>query len=337
MIEYRQTAIPLSDPLETAQDEVDHRDCFLVHTTDPDGVGEASPLPGWTESVRETMAALDRLCASTDRAGPGELDSLLETPAARHGVSLALLDGESRNAGKPLYRYLGADAPVETVPANATIGDGDVTTTVTAAESARADGFGCLKIKIGSRRVEADIERVEAVRDRLPDVDLRLDVNGAWTRSQAQRAIEQLRTMDIDYLEQPLVTDDLQGHVELRGPIDIAVDESMRAIDLDEIISAEAADVIVVKPMVVGGIDRARTLATRARAAGLEVVISNTIDGVIARTGAVHLAASLMPIAPCGLATADRLETDLAPDPAPVENGTLPVPQGPGVGVEVTW
>jgi len=337
MIDVRHTAIPLSDPLHTAQGTLDHRDCFLVRVTEPRGVGEASPLPGWTEPVRETKAALERIADSSDRPPSAVLDGLRATPAARHGVSLALLDGEACGHGRPLYQHLDADRTVETVPANATIGDGDVATTVAAAESAQAAGFSCLKIKVGGRSIESDMERVEAVRDRYPGVSLRLDANGAWTREEARRAIGQVRALDIDCLEQPLAPDDLGGHAELRGPIDIALDESLRTVDLDDILSAGAADLVVVKPMVVGGIDRAHTVATRARTAGLEVVISNTIDGVVARTGAVHLAASLTPIAPCGLATADRLATDLAPDPAPIENGSLNVPQGPGVGVEVAW
>lgn len=336
MIEYRQIELPLTTPLRTAQGAVDHRDCFLVRVSDPEGVGEASPLAGWTESVRETIAALDRI-ADSGRPDPAAIDRMLETPAARHGVSLAILDADARRTETPLYQHLGSEERVEFVPANATIGDGDKATTTAAAESADGEGFNCLKLKVGNRSVDADIERIKAVRERLPDIDLRLDANGAWTRDQARQAIDRLSPFDIDYLEQPVDPDDLWGLGELRGHIDIAVDESLQVVDIDEIIATEAADVIVIKPMVVGGIDRAYRLAIRAREAGLEVVVSNTIDGVVARTGAVHLAASLMPLDPCGLATADRLESDLAPDPSPVDDGHLRVPQSPGVGVEVDW
>ena len=85
--------------------------------------------------------------------------------------------------------------------------------------------------------------------------------------------------------------------------------------------------------MALGGVDRAREAARRARAVGVEVVVTTTIDAVVARTAAVHLAASLPDVPACGLATAELLADDLAPDPAPVENGRVRVPQNPGLGV----
>jgi len=54
---------------------------------------------------------------------------------------------------------------------------------------------------------------------------------------------------------------------------------------------------------------------------------------VVARAGAVHLAASIPGVGPCGLATGSMLRSDLAPDPATVEDGTVTVPQGPGLGL----
>ena len=82
--------------------------------------------------------------------------------------------------------------------------------------------------------------------------------------------------------------------------------------------------------MVLGGPDRARAAALRAREAGLDAVVTTTIDGALARTGAVHVAASLADPPACGLATADRLAEDLVSDPAPITDGEVSVPQNPG-------
>jgi len=86
--------------------------------------------------------------------------------------------------------------------------------------------------------------------------------------------------------------------------------------------------------MALGGVDRARQAALEAREAGVEPVVTTTIDAVVARTAALHLAASVPDLPACGLATADRLAEDLAPDPAPVEDGRMAVPDAPGHGVE---
>jgi L-alanine-DL-glutamate epimerase-like enolase superfamily enzyme len=68
--------------------------------------------------------------------------------------------------------------------------------------------------------------------------------------------------------------------------------------------------------------------------AGIEPVVSTTIDAVVARTAAVHAAAAIPDVLPCGLATGQFLETDLAPDPAPVQGGSIRVPQSTGLGVD---
>jgi L-alanine-DL-glutamate epimerase-like enolase superfamily enzyme len=224
---------------------------------------------------------------------------------------------------------------VRSVPVNATLGDADPETTARRAERAAAEGFDCLKLKVGVRSVEADCERVRAVREAVgPSVELRADANGAWSREEAAAALEAYAEFGVSYVEQPLAPDDLAGHRELRGgSVGIAVDESLRDHGVDAVVDAEAADVVVLKPMAVGGVDRARRAALDARGAGIEPVVSTTVDAVVARTGAVHLAASLPDVLPCGLATGSMLASDLSPDPAPVVDGAVEVPQSTGLGL----
>ena len=72
-------------------------------------------------------------------------------------------------------------------------------------------------------------------------------------------------------------------------------------------------------------------MARRASQRGVESVVTTTIDAVVARTGAVHVAAALPGRTACGLATGPMLADDLAPDPAPIEDGQMCVPTGPGL------
>jgi L-alanine-DL-glutamate epimerase-like enolase superfamily enzyme len=87
--------------------------------------------------------------------------------------------------------------------------------------------------------------------------------------------------------------------------------------------------------MALGGVEEALHAAERAREVGVEPIVTTTIDGVVARTAAIHLAACIPDVPACGLATADWLASDLAPDPAPVENGHSSVPDSTGHGMEV--
>jgi o-succinylbenzoate synthase len=341
--------VALDPPLATARGTMREREGFLVDLEydEREGVGEATPLVGWTESREECRDALDRAAAVADELDWGIALRRLDAPAARHGISLALADARARAAGEPLYRTLGTvpgrdgtnpeQRQTERVPVNATLGaDGTPGETADRAREAVASGFRCLKVKAGTRDVEADIERVRAVRAAVGDeVGLRVDANGGWTRRQARRAVEALPALDVAYVEQPLPTVDLDVTADLRGRgVDIALDESLAAHDVETILGAGAADVLVLKPMVVGGPDLAVQAARRCREAGVEPVVSTTVDAVVARTAAVHVAASIPDVAPCGLATGDRIVRDLAPDPAPVDDGAVRVPQDPGLGLE---
>ena len=341
--DLRPFSLPLADPLETARGTIERRDGFLLRleaeesdgTNAAVGVGEATPLPGWTEHHDECEAALRNAVAAVDRGeAPDELLSELdETPAARHALALALADLRASREGVPLYRHLGAAARVESVPVNATVGDAGVEETVAAARRAANAGFECLKLKVGARPVSADVERVEAVSEALPAVELRADANGAWTRAEAQQFLDAVGDR-LAYVEQPVPATDLASLAALSGPV--ALDETLAAAALADALDADP-HAVVLKPMALGGPRRTVELAEQAREADVLPVVTTTVDGAVARTAAVHVAAAIPERAACGLATAKMLETDLGPDIAPVADGRAMVPQGDGNGTADTW
>jgi len=336
----RRFTLPLATPLSTAAGSIERREGFVVrfdHRGET-GIGEATPLPGWTESLDECERALTRVLDTYEKEGHSaallELDADA-VPAARHGFATALLDADARADDVPLAEWFDADAG-RSVPVNATIGDTSTDETVEAARTAVDDGFGCLKLKVGARDLSADLARVGAVRAAVgPGVTLRVDANGAWDRETARNAVDGLAEHGVEYVEQPLSAADLDGHAALRGRgVEIALDEALRAHSAAEILRSDAADVLILKPMVVGGPGNAHTLAMRARDCGIEPVITTTVDAVVARTAAVHVAAAIPAVRPCGLATANYLADDLADDPAPVSDGRIVVPDGPGLGLD---
>lgn len=362
----RPFALSLARPLSTSRGEITSREGILVGVADDDaggdpldpgaggnspdaasaadparGVGEATPLPGWTESLdacRRALASIPDDAVRGDRVPadrpPAGLDGL---PAAAHGLQQAALDRAARRAGKRLAALLAAEHfpdhdPPERVPVNATVGDGDAAETVAAAEAAVEAGFECLKVKVGARPLAADLDRVRAVGESVgDDVAVRLDANGAWDRETAGRAVDALGGLGIDYVEQPLPAADLDGLAALRGRgVGIAVDESLATAGVDAVLDAGAADAAICKPMALGGPGTAARVAATLRARGVEPVVTTTIDGALARAAAVHVAAAIPDVAPCGLATGGLLDEDLLADPAPVENGRVRVPGGPG-------
>lgn len=348
MMRYDPFSLTLSSPLDTAAGRIDAREGFVVRV-DRDGhrgVGEATPLSGWTESHSACEKALTDVCdpvdaggdpsgdddPSTDRFEAGRVPDV-STPAARHGVELARADAAARAAGESLATWLADEAPAATVPVNATVGDAPAAATADATREAVEAGYRTVKVKVGARAPDADIARLRAVRVAAGDsVELRADANGAWDRPTAERVLAAAADLDFAYVEQPLDPADLAGHAALRGRgVGVAVDESLVAVGPDAVFEHDAADVVVCKPMALGGPVRTHEVARRAATRGIDTVITTTIDGVVARIGALHVAAALPTVRACGLATGDRLATDLAADPAPVEDGEMTVPSAPGL------
>lgn len=339
MMDLEPFTLDLARPLSTARGQIEHREGFLVRIqyAEAEGLGEATPLPGWTESLEACRDALEWAPELAQDEDWGVALGETNAPAARHALALALADARAQNANKPLYRSLGNDRLVRRVPVNATVGDGTPEETADRAVTAVESGFDCVKVKVGARSVGDDIDRMRAVRDAIgPDITLRADANGAWTRAQAERAFRGLAPLDLEYVEQPLPADDIPDLSGLRDDgVAVALDESLSSRSVTDVLAAEAADFLVLKPMALGGPDRARMAARQARQAGVTPVISTTIDSVVARTAAVHVAAAIPEVPACGLATAEWLAEDLGPDPAPVADGQIEVPQNKGLGVEL--
>jgi len=350
-MDRRQFGLDLARPLSTATGTISRRegDLVRIEAGGARGVGEATPLPGWTESLADCRAALDAVQGRDDDAAlldaaaddpreplasapPSVTNPLTAAPAARHAVECATLDALGRRDGRSLAALLGDD-PAAHVPVNATIGDASAEETVSAAIDAVAAGFDCLKVKVGAGDLDRDVSRLRTVRAAVgSEVTIRADANAAWDRETARAAVDAFALLDVAVLEQPLPAADLSGHAALRGRgVDIAVDETLATAAVEDVLDADAADVLILKPMALGGPARTHAVARRAEAAGVDPVVTTTVDAAPARTAAVHVASAIPNVRPCGLATGDALETDVAPDPAPVERGTMTVPDGPGI------
>lgn len=313
------------------------RSGFLIRCQDEAGevgYGESSPLSGWTESYSSCQNAIQSVQERFQQLNIHELlPDLRNRPAARHGLIQAAMDLRARHEQHPLYQTMGATSDIASVPVNGTVSDSDPDQTASSVKQLMEQGFACVKIKVGARTTNEDYKRLEAISKLDQTPDLRLDANEAWSFEEAKYFLQKLDWFQINYVEQPLSRDNLEGHHRLRKYATIALDESTIPHAVDRIIKSKACDIAILKPIPHGGIDQVLSAARQYIRAGIDPVISNTVDSVVARTGAVHLAAALQIDRPCGLATGSWIEMDLAEDPAPVEHGRITVPKSNGLGI----
>jgi L-alanine-DL-glutamate epimerase-like enolase superfamily enzyme len=106
--------------------------------------------------------------------------------------------------------------------------------------------------------------------------------------------------------------------------------------EADRLLAAEACDVIVIKPMLVGGIMASVALARQATAKRVRVIYTSSWESDIGLAATLHLAAALGPNPPAmGLSTAGMISEGIVTNPLKIENGFLKVPEGPGLGMEL--
>lgn len=348
-------ALPLVHRLDTAALSMASRRGILLELESADGqvgLGEISPLippPGNAlpalarelehlgralvdEPLEALTAAVERWPAATPRLDLGQ------RRAVSAGIDMAVADLEAQAAGVTVARRLTAD-PATEVPVNAMVHATGPETAAREAARAVAAGFGTVKLKVGSAgSPAAEVRRVDAVRAALgPGPRLRLDANGAWSPEEAVAVIGALEHADIELVEQPVPAADLAGLAFVRrrvGPA-VAADEAITSVAAaEQVLAREAADVLIVKPMVVGGLGPARRIIDRARSAGCPVIVTTTVDSGVATAAAIHLAATLQaPLPACGLATAGMLLSTLVSGLPAVTRGIVSVPSGPGLGV----
>jgi o-succinylbenzoate synthase len=331
--------VPLSRPISTSQGIVRRRRGHVLILRDRDGVvgvGEAAPVP-WLGEVGpdRVRADLDQVEAALTDPVPNEPEALSawvadlgwSAPAA-HAIEQALLDQMARRAGRTLAHLLNPGARDEVLTHHL------VHDTQDASEAARG-GAVCLKLKVGAEDPDRDIDRVRSLRARIGfATGLRLDANGAWSLAEAVRVLSAFDGLGIDCIEEPIRGRDLAAMATLRQAqrVPIAADESVRSTaDLDRILQAGAADVVVIKPMLVGGPVVAHRLATEAIGAGLRAYITTSLEGAVGRTGALHVAAATEGVDVCGLDTAHLWVEDVGQSPTSHE-GRMRLPDTPGLG-----
>jgi o-succinylbenzoate synthase len=342
--------LPYVTPFATAHGVEEFREGLLLQLTTDDGLeglGEAAPVTAFGDgTLADTLAVIGRLAPHLIGLELDAAEALLSTldivqpgvAAAACGLDTALCDLRARAAGIPIASLLGSNA-IQSLLVNATVGTADTAGAVAAATRAAAAGFQCVKLKVGvSATPQEEIARIAAVRDALGDgIRLRLDANGAWDEADAVAILRAVEPYNIELVEQPVGADNIAGMARVRAAVStlIAADESVRGqVDARHVIAAGAADVLIVKPMLAGGLRPAQEIIRVAAEAGLSVVVTTTIDSGVGNTAALHLAATLpQPARACGLATGPLLTGSLVTQAPSVHNSRMAVPHGAGIGV----
>lgn len=326
--------------------------CVVVRLTASDGaIGISSIDPSTVAKSPNTgpelaAAIRERIAPAVIGEDPTNVNRMVELmdkltptqPGAGAAVEMACVELASRQCGVPIYTYLGG-AVQDHVQFNAWIGM--LPPDEAAAEAVRwlKAGFRSTKIKVGSG-VEADRDRIEAVRAAVGNaMKLRIDANCQYDADTSLKLCRLIKQFDLQLFEQPVAKDDLAGMARVRreGGIPVMADESVSDhASLVAVIKADAADYVKFGIKQAGGILRAARMLATAEAARIPVVIGHGFGLDPSTLAEIMLAASSRNVLP-GLECVGPLKvTDtVATTRLDISSGSLPLPQGPGLGISL--
>jgi L-alanine-DL-glutamate epimerase-like enolase superfamily enzyme len=261
------------------------------------------------------------------------------------GINIALWDLAGRALGQPVSVLLGGRYH-ESVPVYASVLFDPVETLSERISDLRERGFRAIKVgwePFGQQSVTEDENLVRTAREAAgEDATLLVDAGGSYPYwpLRLKDALERARMLSnygVYWFEEPLEPDDLEGYVRLTdaSPVKIAHGEVLtRRQSFIPYFGRRAMDIAQPDVTKVGGLSEMRRIAWMAEAHGIEVVPHgwNTAVGVAADA---HFVSSLHTRSFVEFNVGNPLVEELIQPPLKLDrDGCLPVPTGPGLGVE---
>lgn len=194
-------------------------------------------------------------------------------------------------------------------------------------------GFGSLKLKGGVFEPDVEIAAVRALRAALPDLPVRLDPNAAWTLATSHRVARELAG-DLQYLEDPTPGRYGMAQVAAHAPMPLATNMCVVAFEhLPEAVRLGSVQVILADHHYWGGLRASMRLAAMCDVFGIGLSMHSNSHLGISLAAMVHLAAAAPALSyPCDTHAPWAVD-DVVTAPLSIADGSVAVPDTPGLGV----
>ncbi len=321
-------------PAGTSRGVYTTRKIWLVLLSDGErqGVGECAPLPDLSCDALEDeryQSILSKVCEEVCDTGIVNYDYLRDYPSMLFGLETAL---RNLQRGDRLF-----DTPFSRgevgIPINGLVWMGNHEEMLQRLEEKLAQGFRCVKLKIGAIDFNQEFDLVKRIRERFShhEVELRVDANGGFTFDEALYKLELLSQYNIHSIEQPIKQGQWAYMAELcrESPLPIALDEELIGVNDPELkrhmLHMIKPRYIILKPSLHGGMMGCREWITIARELGIGSWITSALESNIGLNAIAQLTADIYGPSitmPQGLGTG-QLFTDNIPMPLTIQGDML--------------
>ena len=296
------------------------------------GLGESTtnPFYGITlDNMREALEKFKPILLGGKWNTPAELWELgkeifRDNPFAQCALDQAAWDLYTKKKGKKLYEFLNLN-PQRIPTTNFTIG---IDTVEKMCAKLREVVWPIYKIKLGT---DQDLEIVRELRKNTNSI-FRVDANCAWTVDQAISYSEELALLGVEFIEQPLAKDNLEGMREVfaQSKLPVIADES--CISESDVEKCQGRfHGVNIKLVKAGGVTPALRMIQKAKALGMKTMVGCMTESSVGISAIAHIAPLL-----------DYVDMDgamlLAKDPAKgvrIFPDEVLFPEGPGIGAEL--
>ena len=358
---------PLAEPFAFSQGWVRQRSATLVEVLTEEGI------TGWGEAFAQGLEPPEIAAAAVQYAlkpliiGANALDTEVlwhkmyhatrdfgrkgSVIAAISAVDIALWDIAGKTHHVPIHVLLGGAFRHRVQPYATGFyrvnGQGESARLADEAIRHLDAGFTAMKVKLGYG-VEDDIQCMKAIAEAVEGrgITLMVDTNHAYGRAQALRLGRALDGYNLRWYEEPVVPEDLHGYAEMRNKLTMPIaggENEHTLFGYRDLFAANAVDIAQPDLCSCGGISAARHIVTLAQAHGV-AVNPHVWGSAVAQAASLQLIAAL-PVAHHSLfAQEPLLEYDCSSHPFrqqlithPIQQsgGWVPIPEGPGLGIEI--
>ena len=328
---YEKYILKFKRPSGTSRGLLKEKETWFLKLTDKDqiGIGECGMFRGLSvDDCPDFEDQLQELCQLIDENQTIHPDFLKEFPAIQMGYETALLSFNAKNTFELFPSKFTRGE--EDIPINGLVWMGDLTFMKEQISEKIAQGFTCIKLKIGALDFENEIELLKGIRSSFSKekLILRVDANGAFQRSDIMDKLKKLSDLEIHSIEQPIAANqqELMREVCAITPLPIALDEELigcfdkadRAALLDKI----KPQYIILKPTLLGGFKSCEEWIELAEARSIGWWITSALESNLGLNAIAQWTYNLEPHSFQGLGTGG-LFTNNIEAPLEVDSGYL--------------
>lgn len=328
---YKKYILDFKYPSGTSRGIMTHKETWflILEENGKKGIGECGILRSLSADDRpDYEEKLKWVCQNIDLGKEKLWESLLEFPSIQFGVEMAFQSLESENHFVLFPSEFTKGA--KNIPINGLVWMGEPSFMKAQIEEKLAQGFDCIKLKIGAIDFDKELELLRFIRQNYDakTIEIRVDANGGFTSEEALGKLNQLTGFELHSIEQPIEKNQHDSMSELckSTPFPIALDEELIGVfnyeEKETLLQKIKPQFIILKPSLVGGFRGSKEWIQLAEKYNIGWWITSALESNIGLSAIAQWTFLQQNLMPQGLGTGG-LYTNNFDCPLEVKNGEL--------------